>query len=178
MIFPFGPLLDPCLQSRDLLRREWLYFSWGRHPFVVVVGRDPLPYQRVLQVSLGNHVLAVAVGEGFVLEIEAELSFACRLVGPVASEAMLSQDRADLCEKANSVILGTAVPAVLSFAKARFKHAGTTAKAGAASIDAPTPQSHGRWMYNRIAKPHSARIFCPRCERPHDCGNQVYHRSR
>ena len=51
-------------------------------------------------------MLALAPGEGLVLEIEAKLSLARGLVGPVARKAMLRQDRADLFQKAHMAIPG------------------------------------------------------------------------
>ncbi len=106
MIFPVGALLDPRLQGRDLLDRERLRLPFGRHPLAVVIGGNPLPGERALQVARCDHVLALAHGEGIVLQIEAKLSLAHGLVGPVALEAMLRQDRADLFQEADRVILG------------------------------------------------------------------------
>ena len=159
MIFPPGTLLDPRLQGRDLLLRERLRLSFGRHPLVVVIGGDPLPGERALQVSRCDHVLALALGEGLVLQIEAKLSLARRLVGPVALEAMLRQDRADLFQEADGAILGAAARAVLSLAKAPLNRSKPRAKARTASINAPAPMSHRRWMKIRMAKPHWADLY-------------------
>jgi hypothetical protein len=89
-----------------MLLRERLPLPFGRHPVVVIIGGDPLPGERALQVSRCDHVLALASGEGVVLQIEAKLSLAHRLVRPVASEAMLRQDRADLPQEADRAHLG------------------------------------------------------------------------
>ena len=51
-------------------------------------------------------MLALARGEGLVLQIEAKLALARGLVGPVALEAMLRQDRADLFQEVDGAILG------------------------------------------------------------------------
>ena len=67
--------------------------AFRRHPLDVVIGGDPLPRQRTLRVSRCDDVLALTLGEGFVLEIKAELCLARGLVGPVALGSMMAADR-------------------------------------------------------------------------------------
>src|SRR5262249_1993356 len=76
--------------------RERLGLPSGRHAPAVLVGGNPPPGDRAVQVARRDHVQAVAKGEGLVLEIEAQLPLARRFVGSVALEAVLRQDRAHL----------------------------------------------------------------------------------
>src|SRR5262249_22144527 len=107
VVFPPGALLDPRLEGRDLPRRERFRLPPGGHPFVVVDGGGPLPGEGALRVPRREPGPGPRAREGLGPQVEAELPLPRRLIGAVALEAMLRQDRADVPQIADGAILGT-----------------------------------------------------------------------
>ena len=104
MIFPLGPLLYPRLQGGDLLWRELCRRAGGRHPLcsAFIFGRYPLPDQGPSEVAGCDRVLAVAEGEGRIVQIEPQLALARRRIGPVALKTMLCENRSDFFQVADA----------------------------------------------------------------------------
>ena len=88
----FGPFLDPADEQLLLGGRERLLGLGRRHHLLGVVGEDPVEHHA--RVGVARHKGAAL--DGLVTLVEPEVGLAAGTVGPVAGEAVLHQDRADI----------------------------------------------------------------------------------
>ena len=101
---PLRPLVDPEAQGLDLVVRE--RFAAARHPLGGVRGRDAVEEEAAGGVA-GHHDRPAeprAVGERPVLDVEAEPALPAPLVRPVATEAVLGEERPDLAREVDHAL--------------------------------------------------------------------------
>ena len=100
MAFPFGARLHPLLEKGDLLGLEGFIGFGGRHEFIAVggmeAGGDFAPFPIPGDDGDGT---AFAFAESACGGIEAEFGFPMFFIGPVAGEAMIGEDGADIAIK-------------------------------------------------------------------------------
>ena len=100
MAFPFGARLHPLLEKGDLLGLEGFIGFGGRHEFIAVggmeAGGDFAPFPIPGDDGDGT---AFAFAESACGGIEAEIGFPMFFIGPVAGEAMIGEDGADIAIK-------------------------------------------------------------------------------
>ncbi len=95
MLFPFCSLFNPLLDSVDLRRSEWLWGFLRGHAFLGVVVTYPEKQFTRFRFPR-NHQDMFPFTEQTVLEVQSQLGFALFFIGPVASEAMVGQNGADV----------------------------------------------------------------------------------
>ena len=93
---PFGPLLDPAAERLDLGLRERPARPLGGHPLGVIVRDDPLDQGALARLAGDDHRPVLPLRERPLLLVEPEARLALALVGAVALEAGLGEDRADV----------------------------------------------------------------------------------
>ena len=90
---PLGALIDPSTQELDLFLSERVPGIRRRHVLVGIGVGDALNEQAVGRLAGNDHVFP---GKRAVLGIEVEFRFAVLFVGPVAREAIVRENRADV----------------------------------------------------------------------------------
>ena len=104
VLVPGGALLDPAGEDFDLFRGERLVRDLGRHPPERVGVRDALDQETRRGVAGNDRWIARPVAapggrpraERAVPGVEPQVGLARRLVGPVAGEAVVGEDRPDV----------------------------------------------------------------------------------
>ena len=101
MATPGRALLDPFFEERHLGRRDRLVLLRRRHDFLRILGFKPLDEFALFGFAGQDDEVPLAVAFGVLFVVEAQLSLASFLVGSVARDAVLGQDRADLAAVAD-----------------------------------------------------------------------------
>ena len=96
MTSPDGALLDPLFQQRDLRGRDGLVLLRRRHDVIGVVRYDALDEFALLGLAGEDDEVAFTVALGVLFVVEAQFALAAFVVGAVAGDTVLGQDRADL----------------------------------------------------------------------------------
>ena len=96
MTSPDGALLDPFFEERELGGRDGFMLLGRRHHVVGIRRFDTLDEFALLGLAGQDHEVSLAVALGVLLVVEPQLTLAAFLVRPVAGDAVLGQDRADL----------------------------------------------------------------------------------
>ena len=89
-------LLDPGLDLGLIGRREREVGFRRRHHLVFVGRKNAFPDDALLQVACDDGRPILVLPSSVIGEVQAELGFAGFLVGAVATEAVLGQDRSDV----------------------------------------------------------------------------------
>ena len=93
-------LVDPALEDGDFRRREAADFCVGRRHHFLRVGAGDAEDDFALRASAGDdYGRAILFTEGSLAGIEAEFAFAAALIGAVAMEALVREDRPHLAAK-------------------------------------------------------------------------------
>ena len=101
---PLGPLRDPAANQIELRRRDPLTGLRRRHPFVGIVGGHPSQGFAFFRLEGDKGSLAAKFGEQTGLRIQPQIGLPLLVVRPVAIEAVLRQDRANVPAKDDLVV--------------------------------------------------------------------------
>ena len=94
------PLLDPAAEHRDLRGGQLLAALLGRHAQIGVVALDPVDQLALVRLAgHDRHAAALELGEGPFLGVEPQPGLALLIVGAVAGEAIVREDRPDIARE-------------------------------------------------------------------------------
>src|SRR5262249_51230229 len=99
MLLILGPLCHPLAKDLDLRCRQLLAAVAGRHALVFVGRCDASNQFAVSRLAGDNGSAPLSLRKRSFLIVEAELGLASALVGAMAGEAILCQDRAHVAVK-------------------------------------------------------------------------------
>ena len=99
MRFILCPLGDPPLEQFLVLGRQWLLDARRRHHLFGIVGKNPVEHDARIDIPRDDRPRL----HGVIPLVEAQISLAAGAVCPVAGEAVLHQDRADVLVKGEAI---------------------------------------------------------------------------
>jgi len=102
----FGPLLDPTADQFHLLRRQRAVRRRRGHPGQPVLGADSLVEAALSRPSGDNDPVTASVGKDSIGPVKPQIGLALLFVRPVAGEAVVGQDWADLAVEIDAFGLG------------------------------------------------------------------------
>jgi len=108
VILPRGTGSNPLAQHLNLLPRELLACRRRRHPQGIVTACNACKQFALVGLARGDRLMIADRGRGARLGVEPQVGFALVLVGAVAGETILGQDRPDVAIELDRRLIGRA----------------------------------------------------------------------
>ena len=102
MLTPFRPLFDPATDEIDLVPSQLLAGPGRRHTLSLGVSADASQESAFAWILRCDHPIAAAVGKDSFPSIQPQVYLALSLIGAMASETVIRQDRPNVAVELNT----------------------------------------------------------------------------